>query len=36
MTLDEQIKQETKYSRYSIWLFSIMIVLQIISYLYKK
>jgi hypothetical protein len=36
MTLDEKIKQERKYSRYGIWLFSIMIVLQIIAYLYEK
>lgn len=36
MTLDEQIKEERKYSRYGILLFAILIILNIIVYFYEK
>lgn len=36
MHLDAQIKQERKYSRYGVWLFSAFILLQLMAYIYDQ
>ena len=35
MDIEAKIKAEKKYSRYGIWLFSILIVLQCCAYIYE-
>ena len=36
MNLDAEMKKEKKYSRYGMWLFSGLIVLQCIAYFYDQ
>ncbi len=36
MNLEAEIKQEKKYARYGVWLFSALIFLQLIAYLYDR